>query len=456
MRSCSGRTGPLILRAELRRRPECRGKGRLRPQRRCDGAVQPAVSSPTSGSLPDRTRKPARGAIRFALLPMSGRVSIPPAQSNSDQHKMRQAMLRRHPCGPGVGLAGHPCVVQCGPRPAFTTVARARTAMKAQAGASGNQKRLRSNERSAGDVMDSLHPGQIILHYRIVDKIGQGGMGEVYQAEDLKLGRRVAIKRLPVEDNQDHKAKQRFQREARSASTINHPHIVTIYAIEETDGFDFIVMEYVEGESLRETITRGPLAWSQLVEAGLQIADALAAAHSIGLIHRDIKSANILLTSRGQVKVLDFGLAKMIRPFTEEAPTTSGVLTDRGIIIGTVAYMSPEQTRGEALDPRSDLFSLGVVLYEAATGRLPFSGPSVLSMMHEIAANDPPSPCTLQRDLPREFDVVIERALAKDREQRYPSASEMMAALQALRGSGSDQRTAFTTAETATPPSEPG
>jgi tetratricopeptide (TPR) repeat protein/tRNA A-37 threonylcarbamoyl transferase component Bud32 len=289
--------------------------------------------------------------------------------------------------------------------------------------------------------MSSLHSGQALLHYHIINRIGAGGMGEVYRAEDLKLGRQVAIKVLPARETQDQTARQRFLREARSASALNHPHIVTIHAIEESDGMDFIVMEYVEGETLRAKVGRGPVGFELVLDLGTQVADALAAAHAIGLVHRDIKSANILVTSRGQAKVVDFGLAKMAQPLSQgldtEAATLSGSLTATGMIVGTVAYMSPEQTRGEALDARSDIFSLGCVLYEAATGRLPFSGPSVLSMMHEIATLDPSPPSAIERDVPREFDFIIERALAKDKERRYSSAAELARALQELSGSAS-------------------
>jgi tetratricopeptide (TPR) repeat protein/tRNA A-37 threonylcarbamoyl transferase component Bud32 len=282
---------------------------------------------------------------------------------------------------------------------------------------------------------------QTILHYRILQQLGAGGMGEVYLAEDLKLGRRVAIKLLPPEAMRDQKANQRFLREARSASALNHPNIVTIYAIEEADGRHFIVMEYVEGENLRARIEREPVDLPRLLDLGSQVADALTAAHASGLIHRDIKSANILITPRGRAKVLDFGLAKMVQLLAEDlntqAVTLSEGLTATGMIVGTVAYMSPEQTRGEALDARSDIFSLGVVLYEAATGRLPFSGPSVLAILHEIATADPPAPSAIRSDLPREFDLVIERALAKDREQRYASPSELAETLRALSGSAS-------------------
>ena len=280
-----------------------------------------------------------------------------------------------------------------------------------------------------------MQQGQNFLHYRIIEKIGKGGMAEVYRAEDQKLGRQVAIKFLPPETSQDQNAKRRLLLEARAASALNHPNIITIYSIEEADGLDFIVMEYVEGETLASLIARKALELSQLLELGAQVADGLAAAHAAGLIHRDIKSSNILVTPRGQAKILDFGLAKLV-PFSD--PKLSGEqtltkLTKTGMIVGTVAYMSPEQTRGEPLDSRTDIFSFGCVLYEAATGKVPFSGPSVLSVLHEIATVDPPAPSTFSQNLPQGLDVIIKRALAKNSEQRYSSAAELAQALRSLR-----------------------
>ena len=287
--------------------------------------------------------------------------------------------------------------------------------------------------------MSSLTPDQPLLHYRILGKIGEGGMGEVYKAEDSRLGRFVAIKRLPPDTAQDEKARQRLLREARSASALNHSNIVVIYAIESADGSDFIVMEYVEGETLKAMIGRGPLELPQLLDIGAQVAEALAAAHAIGLIHRDLKPANIVVTPQGRAKVLDFGLAKMHRPKAGmcdfDGATVSADLTDSGAIVGTVAYMSPEQTRGEPLDFRTDLFSLGAVLYEAATGRPPFRGPSLLAIMHDIATRHPTPPGALRPDLPREFDVLLEKLLAKDRDRRDCSAAELAAALRRLGGS---------------------
>jgi eukaryotic-like serine/threonine-protein kinase len=277
----------------------------------------------------------------------------------------------------------------------------------------------------------------MLLHYRLLNKIDSGGMGEVYKAEDTRLGRTVAIKLLLAAVNQAPIARRRFLQEAQSASALNHPNIVTIHAIEEADGLDFIVMEFVEGQNLKSLIHgQGALPLTRLIDIGIQTADALAAAHDINLIHRDIKSANILITPRSQAKVLDFGLAKVIRTVANEvdanAPTLTH-LTDEGTVLGTAAYMSPEQTRGQALDARSDLFSLGCVLYEAATRSLPFSGPSMLAIMHAIATTDPTSPSRVRPELPREFDLIVERALAKEKEKRYPSAAEMGQALKSLR-----------------------
>ncbi|PWT93829.1 MAG: hypothetical protein C5B54_01275, partial [Acidobacteria bacterium] len=280
--------------------------------------------------------------------------------------------------------------------------------------------------------MDS---GQTILHYRVNEKIGRGGMGEVYKGEDLKLGRPVAIKLLPPEAMVDPHAKRRLLQEARAASALNHANIVTIYSIEEFENLNFIVMEYVEGETLKSMIQHGTLEVSRLLELGSQVADALFAAHSAGLIHRDIKPSNILVTPRGQAKILDFGLAKLV-PITDHKLSdedTLSKLTQSGIVMGTVAYMSPEQTRGEPLDLRSDIFSLGCVLYEAATGKLPFTGPSVLTVLHEIATADPVPPSTISDKLPQGLDNIIKRAMAKAQDQRYSSAAELGEALRSLR-----------------------
>jgi len=287
--------------------------------------------------------------------------------------------------------------------------------------------------------MNSSAPQRMLLHYRLGNKIDSGGMGEVYKAEDTRLGRTVAIKLLLSAINQEPTARRRFLQEAQSASSLNHPNIVTIHAIEEADGVDFIVMEFVEGQNLKTQIqSDGALPLPRLLDIAIQTADALEAAHQINLVHRDIKSANILVTPRGHAKVTDFGLAKVIRTIAQqvdaEAPTLTN-LTDEGTVMGTAAYMSPEQTRGQVLDGRSDIFSFGCVLYEAATRSLPFTGPSMLAVMHAIATADPLSPSRVRPELPREFDLILERAMAKDRENRYSTTAEMGQALRSLRAS---------------------
>jgi serine/threonine protein kinase len=288
--------------------------------------------------------------------------------------------------------------------------------------------------------MSSVVPERQLLHYRLINKVGEGGMGQVYRAEDTKLGRYVALKLLASDATRDQTAKRRLLAEAQSASVLNHPNIVTIHAIEEADGVDFIVMEFVEGETLTShLVTNGALPLASLLDVGVQVADALHAAHSIGLIHRDIKPANILITPKGVAKVADFGLAKMVRlspdEIDREAQTLAANLTGPGIVLGTAAYMSPEQTRGETLDIRSEIFSLGSLLYEASTRTKAFSGPSVLSIFHAIAAVDPAPPSRLRPELPREFDLIIERALAKDKLRRFSSCGEMADALRSLRSS---------------------
>ncbi|HET7496938.1 MAG TPA: protein kinase, partial [Candidatus Eisenbacteria bacterium] len=278
--------------------------------------------------------------------------------------------------------------------------------------------------------MESIQPGQLLGHYRIVSRLGTGGMGEVFRAEDLRLERPVAIKLLPPALARDAEAVERLTREARSASSLHHPGIVAIFAIEETEGAPYIVMELVEGETLHERIKRGALDASELVSIGTQVAEAIGAAHQVGLIHRDIKPSNVLLTRGGKAKLADFGIAKrLVAPNADPMATAALSLTATGALVGTFMYMSPEQSRGEALDTRSDLFSLGVVLYEAATGRLPFEGPTALSVLHEIALVEPPAPSRIRAGLPRGLDHVLLRAMSKDREGRYATAEEMAAAL---------------------------
>ena len=277
----------------------------------------------------------------------------------------------------------------------------------------------------------SLEPGRMLLHFRIEEMLGEGGMGEVYRALDTKLGRVVAIKVLPPWARTAPDAAARFRQEARLASALQHPHVVTIYSVEDDDGIEFIVMEFVEGESLHARIQRGRIEGVFLIELGIHVAEALAAAHALGLVHRDIKPANILLTPGGVAKVTDFGLAKRLDAELE-AGATMARLTHAGTIVGTPTYMSPEQTRGEVLDARSDIFSLGATLYEAATGRPPFDGASVLAILHAIATAEVDPVTRFRPDLPPKLGLVLQRALAKEPSERWATGRDFADALRSV------------------------
>jgi eukaryotic-like serine/threonine-protein kinase len=282
----------------------------------------------------------------------------------------------------------------------------------------------------------SIVIGQTLGHYRILRQLGSGGMGEVYEAEDIKLGRRVALKVLPEETTPGSQRRERFEREAKAVAALNHPNIVTIYSVEEADGVSFITMELVEGQTLRQMLPRGGLPLVKLLELSIPLAEAVAAAHQQGITHRDLKPENVLVSRDGNVKVLDFGLAKVIDVFGETGERSrlpTRALTEEGRIVGTVAYMSPEQAEGKPVDPHSDVFTLGIILYEMSTGERPFKGGTAVSTLSSILKDNPPPVTQINTTLPRDLARIVNRCLMKDPARRFQSALGLATELATLK-----------------------